>query len=77
MGEAWQPPTYEARAFFPRRTRYCFIVVAWNEGERLRNQLRRMRANAGLADILIADGLVGETVNGRIEYFVDCVRGGA
>ena len=56
MEEAWQPPAYEAQAFFPRRTRYSLVIVALNEGKRLGGQLRRLQPYAGLADILLADG---------------------
>jgi len=56
MTIAWEPPVYEIHEFFPKRTRYCFIVVILNEGERIINQLKRMAPNAGLADIIIADG---------------------
>ncbi len=42
--------------FHGRRTRYCVAVVAWNEGERLTGQLRRMQKLSGLADVVIADG---------------------
>jgi dolichol-phosphate mannosyltransferase len=52
----WEPPRHEVVEFSPRRTRYCFIVVTLNEGERIRAQLGRMRAHAALADIIIADG---------------------
>jgi len=52
----WEPPVYETHEFAPRRTRYCIVVVIWNEGDRIRNQLRRMQKNADLADIIIADG---------------------
>jgi len=51
-----QPPAYEVRELSPKSTRYCFLVTSWNEGDRIRNQLRRMSERASLADILIADG---------------------
>ena len=49
-------PAFETHAFFEKRTRYCVIIVIWNEGERIQNQLRRMKERAMLADIIIADG---------------------
>lgn len=52
----WEVPEHERHELAPRRTRYCFIVVVWNEGERLRGQLARMAERADLADIIIADG---------------------
>ena len=42
--------------FSGKRTRYLFAVIAWNEGDRIRTQLRQMSARADLADILVVDG---------------------
>ena len=50
------PVSCDCLEFRRRRTRYCVAVVAWNEGERLKGQLRRMQEFSGLADIVIADG---------------------
>ena len=52
----WEPPLFDTREFFPKRTRYCFCLTVLNEGDRLRGQLARMQPRAGLADIIIADG---------------------
>ena len=51
----WEPPAFETVELAPRRTRYCFAVVTWNEGDRLRRQLTRMQERAHLADIVVAD----------------------
>jgi dolichol-phosphate mannosyltransferase len=48
-------PAHEVTEFFPKRTRYCFIPVVYNEGSRFTRQLERMKANAALADIIVAD----------------------
>jgi GT2 family glycosyltransferase len=56
MTHALQIPLHERHEFFQKRTRYCFITVIWNEGERIRKQLSRMKERAPLADIIIADG---------------------
>jgi dolichol-phosphate mannosyltransferase len=53
---AWEPPVFDTREFFPKRTRYCFCLTVLNEGDRLRGQLARMQPRADLADIIIADG---------------------
>jgi dolichol-phosphate mannosyltransferase len=53
---AWEPPIYEVREFFPKRTRYCAVIVVLNEGERIKAQLGRMKLYADRADIIIADG---------------------
>ena len=52
----WQPPQTDVREFFPKRTRYCVCITVLNEGDRLRAQLQRMKPNAAIADIVIADG---------------------
>lgn len=52
----WEPPVFETREFFPKRTRYCFCITVYNEGDRIRGQLERMRERAALADIVLADG---------------------
>lgn len=51
-----EAPAYQARELSPKRTRYCVVITTLNEGERIRAQLERMRPNAQLADIVIADG---------------------
>ena len=53
---AWELPVHETHAFFEKRTRYCVVIVIWNEGERIKAQLGRMQPRAHLADIIIADG---------------------
>ena len=52
----WLVPAFETHAFFEKRMRYCVVIVIWNEGERIKNQLRRMKERSHLADIIIADG---------------------
>ncbi len=52
----WQPPVFETHEFHEKRTCYCLIAVILNEGDRIKNQLQRMKQNAALADIIIADG---------------------
>lgn len=51
----WQPPRFDRTEFFKRRTRHCVVVIVWNEGDRLRDQLERMRPHCEQADVLIAD----------------------
>jgi dolichol-phosphate mannosyltransferase len=48
-------PRHEIREFSPRKTRYCFCPVVYNEGDRFRRQLHEMSKNASLADILVAE----------------------
>jgi hypothetical protein len=42
--------------WFPYGPAYCVCITVFNEGDRIREQLSRMKPRAGLADILIADG---------------------
>jgi dolichol-phosphate mannosyltransferase len=51
----WEVPSYEVAEFAPKRTKYCFIPIVYNEGPRFINQLKRMGVNAALADILVAE----------------------
>jgi dolichol-phosphate mannosyltransferase len=53
---AWEPPRFEVCELAPKGTRYCVCITVFNEGDRLRNQLQRMKARADRADIVIADG---------------------
>lgn len=48
-------PNFEVAEFFPRRTKYCFCPIVYNEGERFRRQVKDMAPNAHLADILVAE----------------------
>jgi hypothetical protein len=56
MDPQWELPAFETLEFSPKKTKYCFVVVCLNEGDRLRNQLARMQARADAADIIVADG---------------------
>jgi dolichol-phosphate mannosyltransferase len=48
-------PGHEVLEFSPRKTRYCFCPIVFNEGDRFRRQLGEMSKNADLADILVAE----------------------
>lgn len=47
---------YEKNEFRPKSSRYCVAVIVLNEGERLKEQLQRMRPYATVADIIVSDG---------------------
>jgi len=64
MNVGWEPPRYEVREFHPKQTRYCVCIPVHNEGDRIRGQLQRMKAHAGLADIVICDG---RSTDGSVE----------
>jgi dolichol-phosphate mannosyltransferase len=52
----WELPDCKVTEFKPKHTKYCFVVVIWNEGDRIKKQLAEMKQNAPMADIIIADG---------------------
>jgi dolichol-phosphate mannosyltransferase len=52
----FQIPDFEITELFPKRTNYCVCIPVINEGDRIKNQLLKMRTIDFLADILIADG---------------------
>ena len=52
----WQVPEGDVRELAERRTRYCICIPVLNEGERIRNQLRKMRGLGLSSDLIIADG---------------------
>jgi len=52
----WELPEFEVYEFNPKATKYCFVAITWNEGDRIKSQLKRMKMNSHLADIIIADG---------------------
>lgn len=56
IGLDWQLPAFEALEFAPRREKYALVIPVINEGERIRDQLRRIAALTGRPDIIIADG---------------------
>jgi len=47
-------PGCRIRKFFPKKTRYCFMPVIYNEGDKFLRQLERMKLRAHLADIIVA-----------------------
>jgi dolichol-phosphate mannosyltransferase len=49
-------PAFEVLELQPKRTKYCVCTFVINEGERIRNQLRKMAEHADLVDIVIGDG---------------------
>jgi dolichol-phosphate mannosyltransferase len=57
-------PLFEIHEFFPKRTRYCVCITVFNEGDRIRNQLKRMNPRAALADIILCDG---RSTDGAVE----------
>jgi len=52
----WAVPNYEEIQFGARSNRYALVIPVINEGERIRNQLRAIRALNLPLDVIIADG---------------------
>ncbi len=49
-------PEYKISELSARKSNYCVCIFVLNEGERIRQQLTKMREFADQADIIIADG---------------------
>ena len=56
LGDDIRIPTYRIGWRRPREKRWAICVFVINEGEKVRKQLRDMRAYTALVDIVIADG---------------------
>src|SRR5262245_26387913 len=54
--EPRQVPAYRVHELAPRRSQYAVLIPVMNEGQRLRDQLRRMESLNGNGDIIIGDG---------------------
>ncbi|MFN8041392.1 MAG: glycosyltransferase family 2 protein [Acidimicrobiales bacterium] len=54
--QPYEVPRHERIVLAPRRHDHCVVVPVLNEGERIRNQLERMRDLTDVVDIVIADG---------------------
>jgi dolichol-phosphate mannosyltransferase len=49
-------PRYEITEIYPKKTKYCICIPIINEGDRIKNQLSKMKNLNNVADIIIADG---------------------
>lgn len=58
ISQGWQVPRFESPLWLGRQHPYCVVIPVINEGERIRNLLKRMAAAniASQADIIIIDG---------------------
>ena len=54
----WQVPSYNTQLWQGKKRDYCVVIPVINEGERIRNLIRKMQAAniAKIADIIIVDG---------------------
>lgn len=53
---AWEVPAHEVALHGPRRHAHALVIPVINEGERIRGQLRRIKAANLPVDVVIADG---------------------
>lgn len=51
----WQLPKFKIYEFRKKSTKYCICIPVLNEGENIKNQLKRMLPFSKMADIIIAD----------------------
>lgn len=63
--QGWEVPKAEYHEFKTKKTKYCVIIPIINEGERIREQLKRMKPLSEFTDIILADG--GST-DGSLEH---------
>lgn len=54
--KSWQVPNYKVHEYFKKRNKYCLITPVLNEGERIKNQLKKMKAFSKMVDIILVDG---------------------
>lgn len=52
----WQLPHYSVYSFAPKKIKYCICIPVINEGEKFKEQIKKMKKYANLADIIVADG---------------------
>ena len=55
MSKEHELPDYNISEWFPKKSKYCFVAVTWNEGERFINQIKKMEEKSDEADIIISD----------------------
>jgi len=50
-------PEYDAYIFREKRTKYCLLIPVFNEGERFKNQIEKMKANKSFdhIDVIVCD----------------------
>ncbi|WP_338637110.1 glycosyltransferase family 2 protein [Spirobacillus cienkowskii] len=56
--EAWQVPKMDISFWLEKNHAYCVVIPVINEGERIKNLLKRMQASniSAITDIIIVDG---------------------
>lgn len=69
--KTWEVPEFEYTEFFKKRNKSCVCIPVINEGERIRNQLKKMSYLSRICDIIVADG--GSTDNSTPQSFLKSV----
>lgn len=67
----WAVPAHETVCFGPRAHDHALVIPVINEGERIRDQLRRLAKAAPNVDIVVADG--GSTDGSLSPEFIETV----
>ena len=54
----WQIPSFKIHEFSHKKTEYCLCIPIINEGQRLKQELKKMEKNKiyKIVDIIICDG---------------------
>jgi dolichol-phosphate mannosyltransferase len=55
FSKGWQLPKYEVKEFRKRQTKYCICIPVLNEGEKIKEQLKKMLPFTKETDVIIAD----------------------
>ena len=66
--EDWKLPLHIIHEYKKKQARYCVCVPVINEGERIREQLKRTKPFADMVDIILLDG--GSTDGSMDEVFL-------
>jgi dolichol-phosphate mannosyltransferase len=56
VGGKWEVPSFEETVFFKKAKKYCLVIPVINEGQRIRDQLLRIKDAALPVDVIVADG---------------------
>ncbi len=52
----WQIPVHEIHEFSNKQHSFAVVAIMWNEGDRIKNQLRQMQSQLKHVDIILSDG---------------------
>lgn len=52
----WEVPKYSKIEFFKKKNKYALVTPVINEGDRIKNQIQKLKKYSKIIDIIIADG---------------------